>query len=118
MELVRDCLDKQAVDRAGNKMGRIDGIVLLVNENKPPRVEAVEISAITVARRLHSGLANWLLKIISRITGHEPQPYRVEWKKVSFQSNNVVLDVDRETSPAVTCENWVRRHFIDHIPGA
>jgi hypothetical protein len=118
MELVRDYLDKQAVDRAGNKMGRIDGIVLLLKKEQPPLVEAVEISAITVARRLHCGLANRLLKFISWTTGREPQPYRVKWKKVSFESNNVVLDVDRETSPAVTCENWVRRHFIDHIPGA
>jgi hypothetical protein len=118
MELVRDCLDKQAVDRAGKKMGRIDGIVLLLNEDQRPRVEAVEVSAVTVARRLHYGLANRALKVISRMTGHEPKPFRIAWKKVSFKSNNVVLDVDRETSPAVTCENWLRRHFIERIPGA
>ncbi len=118
MELVRDCLDKQAIDRAGNKMGRIDGIVLLLDEDQPPRVEAVEVSAITVARRLHCGLANRLLTGISWITGHEPEPYRIAWKKVSFQSNNVILDVDRDTSPAVACENWLRRHFIERIPGA
>jgi hypothetical protein len=118
MELVRDCLDKQAVDRVGNKMGRIDGIVLLLSKEQPPTVEAVEISAFTVVQRLHGGLAKRLLRVFAWFTGHAPEPYRVAWKKVSFESNNVVLDVDWESSRAVTCENWVRRLFIDHIPGA
>lgn len=118
MELVRDCLDKQAVDRSGKKMGRIDGIVLVLLAGQPPHVDAVEVSAVTVARRLHTGLANRLLKVIAWITRHQPKPYRVAWKKVSIQANNVVLDVDRETSPVMNSEDWLRRHIIDRIPGA
>ncbi len=46
--LVADFLDEQLVDRKGEPAGRVDGIVIELREDRPPRVVCVEASPITV----------------------------------------------------------------------
>ena len=52
MDLVRDVLDKQLVDRHGTKMGRVDGIVVELRPGRPPEVIALETGPLTLARRI------------------------------------------------------------------
>ena len=52
MDLVRDDLDKQLGDRQGKPIGRIDGIVMEIEEGRQPRVVAVEVGSVAQARRL------------------------------------------------------------------
>lgn len=118
MDLVRDYLDKQALDRSGQKMGRIDGIVLCLDGEHPPRLEAVEIGLLTQSRRVNYRLEVWLTWVATRLTGQGPQTFRVPWNKVSVKGNDVSLDVDRNNTPAMACENWLRRNVITRIPGA
>ena len=37
MDLFRQCLDLQLLDRKKRRMGRVDGIILELEPNRPPR---------------------------------------------------------------------------------
>ena len=41
MDLVRDLLDRQLTDRSGRNLGRVDGVVLELRANRPPRVRLI-----------------------------------------------------------------------------
>ena len=60
MNLTRDILDQQVVDRAGQRLGKVDGVILELRDGEPPRVAAIEIGPVTLTRRIHPRLAEWL----------------------------------------------------------
>ena len=48
MHLVRDLLDNQVCDARNRKMGKVDGIVLVLRQGRPPRVAAIELGMSTL----------------------------------------------------------------------
>lgn len=119
VELVRDCLDKQLIDRNGRKMGRVDGIVMEFEKGeRPPRVAFLEVGAVTGARRLNSRLAKWVERISKRWKIDRSDPFRIPWSKVVLSGIDVTVDVDAEETPALDWEKWLRRKIIGRIPGA
>ena len=60
MDLVRDVLDQPIADGHGRPMGRVDGIVLEVREDGPPRVVSLAVGAIALGERLHPAIGRWL----------------------------------------------------------
>ena len=117
MDLIRDCLDKQLDDRNKRRMGRVDGIILDVEDGRQPHVAYVEVGVKTVLNRLSPRLANviaaWLKKF-----GVSTDPYRIAWGKVRVGLNKVEVDVDAEKTPALEWELWLRKKVIGRIPGA
>src|SRR5690242_3753919 len=69
MDIVREVLDKQVLDRHQRKMGRVDGIILEIRDGAPPRLLALEVGGITLARRLHPRLGKWLMGWLGRRAG-------------------------------------------------
>ncbi|HEX8073129.1 MAG TPA: hypothetical protein VF546_24490 [Pyrinomonadaceae bacterium] len=118
MDLVRDCLDKQLVDRRGRKMGRVDGIVLAWEPGAQPRVVGIEVGAVTQAARLHPRLGAWLARFVRRRGRAQADPYRIPWAKVTPTGNDVTVGVEAERTPALAWERWLREHVIGRIPGA
>ena len=55
MEMVRDVLDNQIHDKQNCKVGKVDGIVIVLRKGRPPRVIALELGVVTVAHRIHRG---------------------------------------------------------------
>ncbi len=53
MELGLEVLDQQVIDRHGELMGKVDGILLELRPGKPPRVAHLVIGGGTAARRVH-----------------------------------------------------------------
>jgi hypothetical protein len=51
MDVVREVLDKQLVDRHHRPMGRADGIVVEIRNGQAPRVMYLETGPATTARR-------------------------------------------------------------------
>jgi sporulation protein YlmC with PRC-barrel domain len=51
MDLIRDVLDKQIVDRTGDRLGKVDGLVLTLTDGGRPRVTAIEVGPTILARR-------------------------------------------------------------------
>ena len=118
MDLIRDCLDKQVVDRHGHNMGRVDGIVIQLETGKQPRVAFVELGVETLARRISSRFERLLKKLIRSRAAEEEARYRIPWSKVVPAGIELVANVEAEKTPALRLELWLRRNIVSRIPGA
>jgi len=107
MDLIRDCLDKQLEDGNKRRMGRVDGIILEVEDGRQPRVAYIEVGVKTLMNRFSSRLASLA-----------SQPYRIAWGKVKVGLNKVVVDVEAEKTPTLEWELWLQKKMIGRIPGA
>jgi sporulation protein YlmC with PRC-barrel domain len=116
MDLVRNCLDKQVVDRDGHKMGRVDGIIIEVGDGRKPNVLAIEVGSACQASRLHSRVVK-LVKSISKwcgVVNHDP--FRLPWSKIVCAEIEVIAGVEAETTPALAWELWLRKNVIARFP--
>jgi hypothetical protein len=115
MDLIRDCLDKTLVDRNGRPMGRVDGIILVLEPGRQIRVAYIELGVNTLAHRISTRLG----KLVSRINKRPlADRYRIPWGKLRVGVNKVTADVEAESTPALTIELWLRKKIISRIPGA
>jgi sporulation protein YlmC with PRC-barrel domain len=118
MKLGFEVLDQQVIDRNGELMGKVDGIMLELRAGKPPRVASLVIGGGTAARRIHPGLAGWLLRWRRRWGPKDDQPLAVPWSKVLKIGIDVQVDLDAKRTPAWAWESWLRDRIIGRIPGA
>ena len=117
MDLVRDCLDKQLADRHGRPVGRIDGIVLSIEDGAQPRVVAVEVGSVAQARRLGPRWGRWAERLALRWGKMGGNPCRFAWPALTRHGNQYRLDRNASEVPTLAWERWVRTHVIDRIPG-
>ena len=118
MDLVRDVLDKQVVDRHSDRMGKVDGLILALEPGQPPRAIALDVGPVTLARRWSERLAAWLGRMLGRVTGTTAGSTRFEVRLVRDVDVEVQLDVDADDTGARTVEHWLRDHVISHLPGS
>lgn len=116
MDIIRDVLDNQLVDCNNCKMGRVDGIVMELRDNKPPRLAYIEVGVPTLARRLHPRLQRWVAALTNKWGAHN-QSFRIPFSKVRDVGIDVNIDLDAEATPVLANEKWLREHFIERIPG-
>lgn len=116
MDVIRDVLDNQLVDRNQHKMGKVDGIVIELRSGQPPRLAYIETGATTLARRLHPRLQQWVAAL-ERKWGKKAGAYRIPWSKVRDIGIDVEVDVEAQKTPALAYEVWLRDHVITRIPG-
>jgi len=117
MNLFRDCLDKPLEDRNHRRMGRVDGIVLEVEKERPPRVAFIEVGVKTLLDRLSMRLGNLFVRLARRFD-IESEPYRIPLGKLHVGLNTVKADVEAEKTPALEWELWLRKKVVGRIPGA
>jgi sporulation protein YlmC with PRC-barrel domain len=116
VELGRQVLDQQLVDRTNINMGKVDGVVLQLREGAPPRVAAILTGGHLLARRLHprfEALARWLTRSCDP---GQLEPMRIPWERVMKIGVDVKVDVGADEG--MPWEHWVRDHILCHIPGA
>ena len=119
LELGRDVLDKQVVDRDGIKMGRVDGLVLEAREGHAPRIEAIEMGGVVLAARIHPRLARWVDGWRKRFKIRKTAVYRVPWSAVlEITTHEIKIDVAAGDTPNFAWEHWLQEHVIAHIPAA
>lgn len=111
MHLVRDVLDKQLVDKAMIRVGRADGIVLRVDERGRLKVEAIELGASTLAKRLMAGIG---LRGLARSGA---RGYRLDWSCVADVGVDITVDVDHRELPLERWQQSLRRRVLRWIPG-
>lgn len=117
LELARDILDNQVVDREETKMGRVDGLVLELREGQPPRVDHIEMGGVVLARRLSPRLERWVDGWRRRFGVRKVARYKVPWSAVlELNSYHLKLDVAALDTPNFDWERWLRDHVIEHIP--
>jgi len=117
IHVVRDVLDKQLLDRRHCKMGRVDGIVLHVPDDGPPRIVRLETGGSAIWRRLHPGLERVANAIRRHIGPESNAPSRIAWEQVVTLGKNVVVDFDARRAQALAWERWLATHVLAHIPG-
>ena len=119
LELVRDVLDMQVVDRDGTKMGRVDGLVLELRGDQPPRVRHLEMGFVVLARRVHPRCEAWLERLRRRFSVRKTARYRVDWSQVKeIEPHYIRIDVEATATPTFDWERWLRKHVIARLPGA
>jgi hypothetical protein len=118
MNIIRDCLDKQLVDRRGNPIGRVDGIVMNWRQGQRPKLAFVELGAVTRAYRLHSAWGRFVERWIKRLSPTATCRCPVPWSKVVPTGTSVTAAVDADDMRSLAWEKWLRKHIVERIPGA
>ena len=118
MLLFGDVLDKQLRDSKGLNAGKIDGVILELRDDAPPRLTHIEIGPITFLRRISHRLAHWYARWDARFGEGRGAPYRVAWTRVVRDDPAFRLDFDAEGTPICGAEHWLRRHVHSRIPGS
>jgi sporulation protein YlmC with PRC-barrel domain len=117
--LVHDILDKQVVDDAQTRMGRVDGLVLTGRAGEPPHVAFIEMGATTLANRLPRWLGGIIARLARRFGARHGEPYRIPWERVTrIGKIEIELSIDAERTTAYATERWLRDHVIGRIPGS
>jgi hypothetical protein len=117
MDLIRDVLDKKAVDRNGRELGRIDGITLLVRDGSPPQVATLEIGPAVLAGRVWPALRRWAEALEHALGIDEGRPVRLSVDQVLNINDHVKLNVAFGETPAAALEQRLRR-WVGAIPGS
>ena len=117
MDVIRDVLDNQLVDRHQRKLGKVDGLIVELREGQPPRLAYVETGATTLAGRLHPRLQRWVATLENKWGAKTSEPLRIPWSKVQDVGIDVEVDVEAEQTSALAYEIWLREHIIKRIPG-
>jgi sporulation protein YlmC with PRC-barrel domain len=116
VELGRQILDQQLVDRNNRNIGKVDGIVLQLRDDAPPRIAAILTGGHLLSHRLHP----WIERVVKRLTDNwcprEGEPIRIEWSLVRKIGVDVKVDVAGDA--VMPWEHWVRDHIVRRIPGA
>ena len=113
-------LDRQIVDRDGWLAGKVDDLELDVGDDAagaPPVVTAILSGAGALARQLDGRLGRWVEAIDERLT-KEVTPSRIGFQLVTEIASHVKVSVTRDELETSRAEHWVRKHVIEHIPGA
>ena len=116
IDLVRDILDTQVLDREKRALGKVDGVGLELRDGAPPRVAYLEIGAVTAWARLGPRCARWATRLASRWQG-EAHPYRFPWSRVRDSGIDIEIDADAERAPPLDLERWLRDKVVKRIPG-
>ena len=108
--LARDILDKQLLDVEGRPFGMVDGVILDVRADGPPRVIALEVGTATRLARL----PDWLIRTLrwrARATAT-----RIPREAVLAVGREIRVGIDATRTPAWRIERWLAR-LIAHMPG-
>jgi hypothetical protein len=119
LDLVRDLLDVQLIDRRRCRIGRVDGVLIELRGDRPPRVATIEVGAVTLARRLHPRLATWLRAIALRFLPVPLGTVRIPLTLARDIGVDVDVDLDAHADRRMLrLEKWLIRHVVRRIPGA
>ena len=118
MNLVRDVLDKELLDRGGEPMGRADGLVMHVGKSSQPRVTHIEIGAPALWERVHPAFARFVRRAARLWGPKRHEQVRIPWSRVKTLGRDIKLDVEAKETGAIDWEIWIARHVIEHIPGS
>ena len=116
MDLVRDILDKQVVDRNGRELGRVDGVTLQCREGTQPRIVTLDVGPAVLAERVHPALGRLAATFEQRFGLAGGGPLRIRTGDVLEVDGDVKVDLAFAETPAATVEQRIRR-WLDLIPG-
>jgi hypothetical protein len=117
LPLVRDVLDKQVFDANNVKVGKVDGLILMLRTNRPPRVAMLELSMATAWRRVHPAIGRLIERLAQWLGPGNASPTHIRFEHVTETGIDVHVDIDAKHTTAFDWENWLKSHVISRIPG-
>jgi len=118
IHLIRDVLDNQLVDREKCPMGKVDGVVIVLRKDKPPRLAYLETGMSTVAHRISTRLGRLAEKLGRKWGVRHGKPFRIPWTKVKDVGIDVDVDLDVDETPVMDWEKWLNRKIVGRLPGS
>lgn len=119
LDLIRDILDKQLVDRNGTAMGRADGVVIAIREGEQPVVDHLQLGGIVLARRIGRRTERFVEWFRRRWPVRSEAVQVVRWPQITeITSHDIRLDLQAEETAAMDWERWLREHVVEKIPGS
>jgi hypothetical protein len=116
LDLGRDLLDVQLVDREQRLIGRVDGVLLELRDGAPPRVAAMEVGLLTAVRRIHPTLAALLRRLVRRLP---VRPATCRLPLSLFRDVGVDIELDLDASRdrrLLRVERWLSRRIVQRLP--
>ena len=118
MDLIREILDKQLVDRNEDRLGRVDGIVAELRAGAPPRIVQFELGFVPLARRVSLRLERLAMALHMRFAVRRSARYGIPWSLVTdVTSHHIQVDLTADETVAYDWERWLRRHFVRRLGG-
>jgi hypothetical protein len=118
VRLVHDVLDAQVLDARRRPAGKVDGIVLELRADRPPRVTGIEIGGLTLARRLHPRLGALAARWGARMGPCALHAVRIPWSAVRrIERRRIRLGIEATRTPLWALESWLARLYA-RIPGS
>lgn len=122
MRLVHDLLDALVLDKQRVPIGRVDGVMLALDDDGapsvPPRVTDVVLGGATLSARVHPRLARVAAWLHRRTRGGPPTPTRLPAASLSRDGVEWRADdVDGRDLPALAWELWLRTRVVARLPG-
>ena len=103
LHLVHDVQDIQLLDRLKHKIGRVDALVLELEDDKPLRVATILVGGSSRAHRV----GQWIVKLAERwrrMRQVEPNTSRIPFSAVRRIAECIEVDVDEDTLPSESRE--------------
>lgn len=117
--LFRDVMDKGLVDRNGDKMGKVDELLLELRPGELPAVRTIVLDHGSLLVLLPTFLANICRWIEERILGlTEIEPIEIPWERVESIDVVVHVDVDRQQVGATQTEEALWERYVSKLPWA
>ena len=113
-------LDRQILDRNGERCGKVDDLELReLDGNGTLYVSAIHTGpGALLVRTGHARLGRWLRRFASWVAGDEAgRDGRIPFQRVAAIGDHVSLSLEREEVATYGGERWVRDHVVGHIPG-
>ena len=118
VHLAHDVLDAQLVDHVQEKIGRVDALLLEIEDGRPPRVATIVIGGAARAERV----GRWFVALRrawrAMFGQREEHVSRIPFDKVRRIGDTIELDVDEKTLDSEHLERWLKEHVVCRIPGA
>jgi hypothetical protein len=119
VHLVRDVLDQQILDRDDVEVGRVDGIVVELRPNAPPRVVSLQVGFVPLARRIAHGLERFAEAVHKRLGVRRSARYGIPWTSVrEVKPHGITTDLCADDTVAYDWERWLRTNIVERMPGA
>lgn len=118
LHLIRDVLDDQVIDRGKRKIGKVDGLIMVLRKDQPPRLAYIEMGMSTLAHRVHPRLGGWVEALGRKWGVRQGKPFRIPWSKARPLDLDMMVDLEADETPVLDWEKWIDQHIIKRIPGA
>ena len=119
MQLGRQLLDRQIVDRDGRLVGKVDDLVFAFDDEGHPYVDHLLTGQGALGQRVGGLAGRFLVALADRFAENPPvPPVQIPFALVERVDSAVRLRCRSADLPPSPVENWLRRNLIERIPGA